>query len=406
MKDNKRVLVFVRMFESLNNTQTPTRCVKSAMRIKIQRFAVVILLVIGSAGMLLAQNPSYSKTEISQCVQQIADEDTHSVGTLAEALTRGLPNDEAKAYAIYSWVAHNLTYDLAGVEVLATYTSMNEVTKEALAKRKGVCSHYAQLFDALASEAGIPSLVVSGYVKSEKEIHKIPHAWNALMLDGDWYLFDPTWGSGYLNLNTNRYHQEYSEKYFKVSPPVMIKTHMPFDPLMQMLNYPITPADFALGTKPAEPNYLDYKTEIELYRALSEEQQLPEILARIEQQGIANQMIRNQYVNLQRQYDVYLANQLVLTHNRAIYKLKDVIDDYNKYVAFSNSHRGGSPSELNRMQAWLQRIEQNALAVDAIFDTLTITPDLKQTFYANRKSLKELISTVAYEQERLKKKNR
>lgn len=406
MTDNRRVLVFVRMFESLNNTQTPTRCVKSAMRIKIQRFAVVILLVIGSAGVLLAQNPSYSKIEISQRVQQIPDEDTHSVGTLAESLTHGLTDDEAKAYAIYSWVAHNLTYDLAGVEVMTTYTSMNEVTKEALAKRKGVCSHYAQLFDALASEAGIPSTVVSGYVRSESEIYKIPHAWNALRLDGDWYLFDPTWGSGYVNWNSNRYHQEFSENFFKISPSVMIKTHMPFDPLMQMLNYPITPADFATGIKPSEDHYLDYKTEIERYRMLSEEQQLPEILARMEQQGIANQMIQTQYVNLQRQYDVYLANQLVLTHNRAIYKLKDVIDDYNNYVDFANSHRGGSASELNRMQAWMQRIEQNALAVDAIFDTLTITPDLKQTFYANRKSLKELINTVAYEQERLKKKNR
>jgi hypothetical protein len=44
------------------------------------------------------------------------------------------------------------------------------------------------------------------------------------------------------------------------------------------------------------------------------------------------------------------------------------------------------------------------MAVNAIFDTLTVTSDLQQTLYSNRKSLKELLITVANEQKRLRKK--
>jgi len=374
------------------------------MKITIKKLALLLLFAVSSQGVLHAQIETYSKSEITQRTQQIPADATRSVGTLAAALTSGLAGDEAKAFAIYSWVAHNLTYDKLAAEYVTTYASDDEVAIEALTKRKGVCSHYAHLFDALAEAAGIPSLVVSGYVRSEREISKIPHAWNALKIDGDWYLFDPTWGSGYFNRSTKLYHQEFSEKFFKVPPSQMIKTHMPFDPLMQMLDYQMSNSGFVLGASTIESNPINYKSEVERYRKLPEEQQLAETVARMEKQGIANEMMQAHYSSLRHQLNVHLANQQVLKHNKAVYKLNDVINDYNKYVAFANSHPNNSADELNRKHSWLLRIEQNAMAVNAIFDTLTVTSDLQQTLYSNRKSLKELLITVANEQKRLRKK--
>jgi hypothetical protein len=353
-----------------------------------------------------AQKQAFSKADIDFRVQQTPNKATHSVATLSAALTSGLTNDEAKAYAIYTWVAHNLTYDRLAVENVTTYASLEEVTDEALTTRMGVCMHYAQLFGALASEAQIPSLVVTGYVKPEAEIYKIPHAWNALKIDGDWYFFDPTWGSGYMDGNTGIYRNEYSDEYFKIAPAQMIKTHMPFDPLVQMLNYPRSNSDFASGSPPADSAAFDYLPELERYLLLPEEKQLAETLARMEKQGIANEMMQAHYASLRHQYKVHLANQQVLQHNNAVYKLNDVIGDYNKYVAYSNSHRSNTADELSRKVAWLQRIEQNALAVKLIFDTLTVTTDLKQNLYANQKSLQALLRTIADEQRRLKERSR
>jgi hypothetical protein len=374
------------------------------MNIPILKHIIILLIIFGSARMSAAQELIYSKSEISQHVHQIPDEVTHSVSALSTALTSGLTNDEAKAYAIYSWVAHNLTYDRLAVKNVTTYASMDEVTTEALAKRMGVCSHYAQLFNALANEADIPSLVVTGYVKSETEIYKIPHAWNALKLDGDWYLFDPTWGSGYVDGNTDVYRNEFSEKYFKIPPSEIIKTHMPFDPLLQMLNYPISNSDFMSGSSSSDSNYVAYIVEVERYRMLPEEHQLAEAMARMEKQGFANEMAQAHYSSLRYQHNVHLANQQVLLHNRAVYKLNDVIGDYNKYVDFANSHRSNSVDELGRKEAWLRRIERNALEVCTLFDTLTVTTDLQQNLFANQKSLKALLNTVADEQKRLKEK--
>ena len=376
------------------------------MRITTKKLALLLLFAVGSASVLHAQQLSYSKSEITQRTQQIPAEDTHSVGTLAAALTDGLAGDEAKAYAIYSWVAHNLTYDRLAVENVTTYASLEEVTNEALTKRMGVCMHYAQLMDALADEAGIPSLVVSGYVKSDREIYKIPHAWNALKIEGDWYLFDPTWGSGYFDRSTKLYRQEFSEKYFKIPPSQMIKTHMPFDPLMQMLYYPRSASEFVSGSPPVDSIYLDYAAEVERYRMLPEKQQLAETMARMEKQGFANEMVQDHYASLRHQHKIHLANEQVLLHNHAVYKLNDVIDDYNKYVAFANSHRSNSDDEVSRKQAWLRSIEQDARAVDAMFDNLTVTTDLQQNLYSNRKSVKELLNTIADEQKRLREKRR
>lgn len=370
------------------------------------KLPIILISIISLWHPANAQKQAYSKSDIDFRVQQIPDAATYSVAMLSTALTNGLANDEAKAYAIYSWVARNLTYDRLAVENVTTYASLEEVTNEALTKRMGVCMHYAQLFGSLASEAQIPSLVVTGYVKPEAEIYKIPHAWNALKIEGDWYFFDPTWGSGYVDGNTGVYRNVYSDKYFKVAPSIMIKTHMPFDPLMQMLNYPRSHSDFVSQSSPADSATFDYLSEAERYLMLPEEQQLYETLARMENQGIANEMMQAHYASLRHQYNVHLANQQVLLHNSAVYKLNDVIDDYNKYVAFSNSHRSNTADELSRKDAWLRRIEQNALAVKAIFDTLTVTTDLQQNLYANRKSLQALLRTVADEQRRLKEKSR
>ncbi len=376
------------------------------MRITIPKLVVVLIFVIGSAGVLHAQKETYSKSEISQRVQQIPDEATHSTGTLSAALTSELASNEAKAYAIYSWVAHNLTYDLPGVENVTAYASMEEVTAEALTKRKGVCSHYAQLFDALAREAGITSLVVTGYVKPDAEIYKTPHAWNVLKIDGAWFFFDPTWGSGYLDRGTKLYQHEFSEKYFKISPSQMIKTHMPFDPLMQMLSCPWSHNDFVSGTPPADGIYLDYLSEVERYLMLSEERQRSETMARMEKQGFASEMVQDHYAILRHQHKVHLANQQVLLHNRAVYKLNDVIEDYNKYVKFANTQRGDDPDDIKRMEKWLSRIEQNAQAVSAMFDTLNPPTDLQQKFYDNRKNLNALLNRIAADQKRLKERKK
>jgi hypothetical protein len=63
---------------------------------------------------------------------------------------------------------------------------------EILQNQIGVCTEYAQLYNALARLAKIPSFIVHGgacgeYKKCEG------HAWNVIYVDGKWIEVDPTW---------------------------------------------------------------------------------------------------------------------------------------------------------------------------------------------------------------------
>lgn len=56
-----------------------------------------------------------------------------------------------------------------------------------LMKDVGVCASYSAAFKLLADAAGLESVVVTGYLEGN-----LPHAWNKVMLDGQWNIVDAT----------------------------------------------------------------------------------------------------------------------------------------------------------------------------------------------------------------------
>lgn len=61
--------------------------------------------------------------------------------------------------------------------------------------KKAVCSGYAKAFKALADEAGLESVYVTGVVEG------YGHAWNKVKVNGVWRLIDVTWNDSKSNLN-------------------------------------------------------------------------------------------------------------------------------------------------------------------------------------------------------------
>jgi hypothetical protein len=215
-------------------------------------------------------------------------------------------------------------------------TSENKI-KNILKTRKGVCSDYTEIFNDLANKVGIKTVIISGYTKQNGEIDTISHAWCASRINNSWYLFDPTWGSGFVN--NGRFSKKIDNSYFKVSPSKSISSHIPFDYLWQFLNYPITNQEFYDGKTQINKSkeYFDFESEIAKYESSSEIDKLYDSAERIEKNGVENNLILERLKNkdknisyLRQKINTEKLNMIANDCNQAINLLNDFIYYRNK----------------------------------------------------------------------------
>jgi hypothetical protein len=83
-----------------------------------------------------------------------------------------------KEKAIHDYIVSHIAYDTK----LANYTAY-----AAIAKGKTVCQGFALLTYRMLADVGIESRIEEGYAGGES------HAWNAVNLEGKWFLLDTTW---------------------------------------------------------------------------------------------------------------------------------------------------------------------------------------------------------------------
>ncbi len=203
-------------------------------------FYLVVVCLLPNA--LLANNePSNPYQLIDEYTLATPDSNTQSIEDLANYLQREANNDLEKVRAIYVWIAHNISFDLkefAGNEGKKTVSgkSLEKIrlanAERTLSTKKGVCMGYATLFKALCDKQGIECHVIIGKVRTEQ------HAWNALKIDKKWYLVDVTWGAG--KVKKGEFVPQFNEAYFLAEPTFFVRSHLPNDPMWQLLEYPFS----------------------------------------------------------------------------------------------------------------------------------------------------------------------
>ena len=101
--------------------------------------------------------------------------------------------DVVKAYVAFVWIANNIEYDLeAWDNLLEDLPIPSTSPANVLVTRRSICSGYASLFSALASELSLESVVIDGHFKISRvqqsggpRVEFFPssfntHAWNAV----------------------------------------------------------------------------------------------------------------------------------------------------------------------------------------------------------------------------------
>lgn len=104
-------------------------------------------------------------------------------------------SDLEKETAINEYLCQNASYDNAALDN-AEQNSFQYVDENfydsftaygILVDGVGVCAGYSAAFKLLADAAGVESIVVTGYLDGS-----LPHAWNKVRIDGEWYIVDST----------------------------------------------------------------------------------------------------------------------------------------------------------------------------------------------------------------------
>jgi hypothetical protein len=273
---------------------------------------------------------------VDKIALQIPDSLTNTTPGIARYINSNFTNQKDKSRAIFIWIVKNVQYDIENMFAINFYQNPKEIVDKVLNTKKGICMHYAELFNDLANQVGIKSFVISGYTKQNGFVDYIPHAWCAGLIDSTWFLFDPTWGSGYVQ--NAKFIKQVTNYYFMTKPELLIKTHMPFDPLWQFLNYPITNQEFyesKFQINKAKP-FFNYNDTLANFEMESEIEQLQSSFNRIEANGVKNSLIFDRLQHNKREIEYYNNKMLVDRFNGATNLYNEGIIELNRFIDYRN----------------------------------------------------------------------
>ncbi|NEQ54303.1 MAG: hypothetical protein F6K11_29935, partial [Leptolyngbya sp. SIO3F4] len=194
---------------------------------------------------------------------------SHSIKNLfglVNKLCSPFDNEVEKFRAIYTWVCLNIENDyqlflknqnkrkklINKPAELAQWNKgfSKKVFETLLEKQKTVCTGYAYLIKEMAGYVGIQAEIVDGYGRTTnaniKGEGRPNHSWNAVQLNGKWYLCDATWSSG--NIVTDgketKFNKFYDPGYFLADPELFVWNHFPLDTTWLLMDNPPTLQEF------------------------------------------------------------------------------------------------------------------------------------------------------------------
>lgn len=173
-------------------------------------------------------------------------------------------NEELKIRVLFAWIVYHIQYD--DYEYKTNY-EWTRATKDVTCQngfctkqtphdtfkiRSGVCRHFADLFQYMASKAGLKSVIITGTSQGQG------HAWNAVLLKEKWFLLDTTWAArsknAFKGIKNDRSYQRakkirerkakgnrikgskrIDEQWFFPDPKKFYQTHKPHDERWSLL---------------------------------------------------------------------------------------------------------------------------------------------------------------------------
>lgn len=297
---------------------------------------ILILLLVFYYG-ASSQTQKNKYTPIYVKINSIPDSLTYSSQNIAKYISNNFSTNEEKLHAIYYWMAAHLTYDIDNMFAINLQANKAELITKALATQKGICIDYAYLFEDIATRCGVPCITVFGFTKQKGFVDYIAHAWVVAKPDSAWLLYDPTWACGYIA--DKKFVRNINDFYFETKPTSFIKDHMPYDPLWQLLNYPLTQDEFfnANFKENKTKAYFNFNDSISQYQKQTDMERDINEVRRMEANGIKNTLTFSRLSYLKTEIAYYENNQMVNLFNSASSNYNDASVLFNQYITYKNN---------------------------------------------------------------------
>ena len=196
------------------------------------------------------------------------DEALNNLPLLTHKLTSHLTTDVERFRAIYMWVCSNIANDYSlylrhkrkRTKFRGDTLKLNawnerfkkDIFRKLLEQERTICTGYAYIVKELSKLANLDCEIVHGYGKTSTtniEDNDPPnHSWNAIKLNGKWYLCDPTWASGIPDPETNQFTFLYNDGYFLTDPKLFAINHYPVEKKWTLLDGDTTTFDDFLAS--------------------------------------------------------------------------------------------------------------------------------------------------------------
>lgn len=300
------------------------------------KFSIVTFCI----GMLCLHGRSQGLSEYSSIDRislSIPASQTNNTADIAFYINAHCSTDQQKVRAAYSWVANNIKYDAAHLHRVILDEDKGERVTWALERKKGVCENFAAILTDICIKCGLRSYAIEGYTRYNGSVDKAGHAWSAVFIDNNWYLYDPTWDAGFQE--NGKFIGQNGANYFQVSPSEFIQSHMPFDPLYQFLEHPLTYQEFSKAYTRADgtTTYFNYKDSIDADEKLTPLNRYEAAAIRIQKNGVPTQNVSTRLKQLRMEKEIIYQDNDADLYNSAVEDYKKAITNFKQFLTYRNN---------------------------------------------------------------------
>ncbi|MBN8857766.1 MAG: hypothetical protein J0H29_05220 [Sphingobacteriales bacterium] len=259
---------------------------------------------------------------ISRNAISIPDSISRSSPAIARFVQEKYATKEDQLQVLYRWVINNIRYETDSSYYFNWSVDADTKIAATLRRRSGVCENFAALFADLATRIGVPAFVVHGYADGSGNSLNVAHSWCAVQLGEDWHLCDPTWDAV----------SPGDTRYFFMSPREFVSTHIPFDPMWQLLEKPV-------GYDSDEKNafVFNYRDSIKAFLASDSLRQLFAIERRM-QKVKGNSRLLKTWQSYNRMNIVIIGQEENMNlYNAAVENYNQAITLFNEFIAYRNN---------------------------------------------------------------------